>query len=45
MIDSTLRKAGARTDVYSVFQQMLKAGRMPDSYEALLKAARSLPAQ
>jgi len=43
--ESTLRKAGARTDVYAVFQQMLKAGKMPDSYDALLKVAQSLPSQ
>lgn len=37
--EHTLRKAGAKTDVYEVFKQMLKRGEVPDSIEDLLKGA------
>jgi toxin YhaV len=37
--DSTLRKAGARTDVYAVFKSMLDAGDPPTTLEALLRRA------
>jgi toxin YhaV len=40
--ESTLRKAGARTDVYAVFKSMLDAGDPPRSLEALLKRAAGL---
>jgi toxin YhaV len=40
--ESTLRKAGARTDVYAVFKSMLDAGDPPRSLEALLKCATEL---
>lgn len=33
----TLRKQGDATDVYAVFQRMLKAGNPPDSFDALMK--------
>ncbi|MAC99633.1 MULTISPECIES: type II toxin-antitoxin system YhaV family toxin [Pseudomonas] len=39
----TLRQAGARTDVYAVFERMLRSGKVPSSYEALLKTAGALP--
>ncbi len=35
--ENTLRKAGSPTDVYSIFQGMLRAGNPPDDIEALLK--------
>lgn len=35
----TLRKEGAKTDVYRVFKAMLAGGKMPTSYDDLLKAA------
>jgi len=37
--ESTLRKAGARTDMYAVFKSMLDAGDPPRTLEALLKSA------
>ena len=37
----TLRKQGGSTDVYAVFQQMLKAGRPPDTLDDLLKKVSS----
>jgi len=40
--ESTLRKAGARTDVYEVFKSMLEAGDPPRTLEALLKRATEL---
>lgn len=33
----TLRKQGGASDVYAVFQGMLKAGNPPDDFEALMK--------
>jgi toxin YhaV len=41
--EATLRKAGAKTDVYAVFKHLLQAGKVPDSYSALLSASRALP--
>ncbi len=38
----TLRKAGAKTDPYVVFQNLLKSGNPPQNFEALLKGAISL---
>ena len=35
--EDTLRKAGSKTDVYSVFRRMLIKGKVPDSIDALLK--------
>ena len=40
--ESTLRKAGARTDVYAVFKSMLDAGEPPRTLEALLKRATEI---
>jgi toxin YhaV len=40
--DSTLRKDGAKTDVYAVFEAMLKSGNPPATWEGLLKKARLL---
>jgi toxin YhaV len=37
--ESTLRKAGARTDVYAFFKSMLEAGDPPRTLQALLKRA------
>lgn len=37
----TLRKQGGTTDVYAVFQGMLKAGNPPDNFDALLQQASS----
>jgi toxin YhaV len=34
--EGTLRKAGAPTDVYTVFQNMLKSGNPPDDLDSLL---------
>lgn len=35
--ESTLRKEGAKTDVYEVFKRMLRRGDVPDSFAELLK--------
>jgi toxin YhaV len=35
--DTTLRKAGARTDPYAVFTQRLKTGYPPDDWDDLIK--------
>src|SRR5215469_4494719 len=40
--ESTLRKAGARTDVYAVFKSMLDAGDPPRALEALLNRSTEL---
>lgn len=37
--ESTLRQAGAKTDVYEVFKRMLRRGDVPNSFDDLLKAA------
>lgn len=37
--ETTLRKEGAKTDVYVVFCNMLKNNRIPDSIDTLLKAS------
>ncbi len=37
--EDTLRKAGARTDVYAVFRKMLVSGRVPNDFGALISAA------
>lgn len=39
--ENTLRKAGDKSDVYSVFAKMLKGGAVPDSIDALIKASSS----
>jgi len=45
--ESTLRKAGSKTDPYAIFKSMLAAGDPPGSLEALLKRAKEVrkPAQ
>ena len=40
--ESTLRKAGAKTDAYAVFRAMLRAGDPPQSLEALLRRAKEM---
>jgi toxin YhaV len=40
--ESTLRKAGSRTDAYAVFKSMLESGDPPRTLEALLKRAKEL---
>jgi|SRR6267143_509437 len=40
--DSSLRKVGSRTDVYTVFKSMLDAGDPPPTLEVLLKRARKM---
>jgi toxin YhaV len=40
--EKTLRKAGAKTDPYCIFQNMLKSGNPPQSFEQLLKKSISL---
>jgi toxin YhaV len=37
--ESTLRKEGAKTDVYAVFEKMLKSGNPPTTWEELIKRA------
>lgn len=37
--EDTLRKAGAKTDVYAVFRRMLEKGQVPTSIVALLAAS------
>lgn len=38
----TLRKEGARTDVYAVFETMLKNGNPPSDWDALIKHASTI---
>jgi toxin YhaV len=40
--ESTLRKAGAKTNAYAVFKAILKAGDPPQSLEALLRRAKAM---
>lgn len=40
--ETTLRKAGSKTDPYAIFRGMLEAGDPPSSIEALLKHAKEL---
>ena len=37
--ENTLRKAGAKTDVYETFKRMLSRGQVPGSIEELLEAS------
>jgi toxin YhaV len=39
--ETTLRKAGSKTDVYAIFAQKLSRGEVPDSIEELLRDAAS----
>jgi toxin YhaV len=43
--ETTLRKAGARSDPYDVFRAMLKRGDPPDEWRALLESVKPLPAE
>ncbi len=38
----SLRKAGAKTDPYTIFKAMLKRGELPDTFEDLLRQSRRL---
>jgi toxin YhaV len=38
--EDTLRKAGAKTDVYAAFQRLLARGEVPGDIDALLKESR-----
>ncbi|MBY7903044.1 type II toxin-antitoxin system YhaV family toxin [Vibrio fluvialis] len=40
--ETTQRKAGARTDVYAVFEKMLKGGKVPNTWAELCKAANPI---
>jgi toxin YhaV len=40
--ESTLRKAGSKTDPYAVFRAMLESGNPPNSMEALVRQSREL---
>jgi len=40
--DHTLRKQGARSDVYAVFRRMLERGEVPTSLEDLLRASTEI---
>jgi toxin YhaV len=42
--EATLRKAGARTDVYGVFQRMLARGEVPSDIEDLKKRGSEIEA-
>lgn len=40
--EATLRKAGAKSDVYAVFQRMLVRGEVPSDIDALTKAGSAI---
>jgi toxin YhaV len=40
--ENTLRKAGGGNDPYNVFSGLLRRGRPPDDWEALMREARAL---
>jgi len=40
--ESTLRKAGSKTDPYAVFRTMLESGNPPDSMEELVRRSREI---
>jgi toxin YhaV len=40
--ETTLRKAGSKTDPYITFKTLLETGDPPDSFPALLKAAKAM---
>ncbi len=41
--ETTLRKRGAKTDVYQVFQGMLEGGNPPSSFDQLKAQSKALP--
>lgn len=42
--ETTLRKAGDKSDCYAVFKRLVESGKMPNSYDDLKRAAEALPA-
>ncbi len=42
--ESTLRKAGSKSDPYAMFRRMLDSGNPPDGWRALLDACKDVPA-
>ncbi len=40
--ESSLRKAGSKTDAYAHFKAMLESGNLPNSFDDLLKRSRPL---
>lgn len=42
--ESTLRKAGSKTDTYAVFTKRLQSGDPPDDWDDLMRSAESLQA-
>jgi toxin YhaV len=40
--ENTLRKAGGRSDPYTIFNALLRNGRPPDGWDALMKEAAAL---
>jgi toxin YhaV len=43
--ETTLRKAGSKTDVYEVFKSMLESGEPPQNLQSLLKRAQEIREQ
>jgi toxin YhaV len=43
--ENKLRKAGGRNDPYTIFNSLLRKGRPPDGWDALMKEAMVLPRQ
>ncbi|WP_281645545.1 type II toxin-antitoxin system YhaV family toxin [Parendozoicomonas sp. Alg238-R29] len=41
--ESTIRKAGAKTDVYEAFKKLLEQGQVPKTWDELAGAAQPLP--
>jgi toxin with endonuclease activity of toxin-antitoxin system len=42
--EATLRQAGAKTDVYAVFQRMLARGELPSDIDALTRRGSEIEA-
>ena len=40
--ESSLRKAGAKTDPYKIFKRMIEAGEPPNSFEELLRRSKEM---
>jgi toxin YhaV len=40
--EASLRKGGAKTDVYAVFKGMLRGGKVPTTFQDLLDASKSV---
>lgn len=43
--EHTLRQSGGRNDPYEVFRRILKSGNPPNDWNALVKAAKTLPSE